>query len=140
MRRWSRRGRQAAAWAAIGSMLAMPIGTSANRMQTPAAKPAAGAPAAPADGQWPRRYVGSDQSVVIVYEPQVVNWPQQKLLTLYTAMAYTAPGADKPLLGTIKAEADTRVSLEQRLVDFSSFRILESNFPQSTKEQAGAAL
>jgi len=140
MRRWSRRGRQAAAWAAIGSMLAMPIGTSANRMQTPAAKPAAGAPAAPADGEWPRRYVGSDQSVVIVYEPQVVDWPQQKLLTLYTAMSYTAPGADKPLLGTIKAEADTRVSLEQRLVDFSSFRILESNFPQSTKEQAGAAV
>ena len=141
MRRWSRRSHQTAAWVAIGSMLAMPAGTSANRMQTTAAKPASATPAAtPTDGQWPRRYVGSDQSVVIVYEPQVVSWSQQKLLTLYTAMSYTAPGADKPLLGTVKAEADTRVSLEQRLVDFSSFRILESNFPQSTKEQAGAAV
>jgi hypothetical protein len=94
----------------------------------------------PADGEWPRRYIAADKSAVIVYEPQVADWADQKRLTLYAAMAYTPPGANMPLLGTIKAEADTRVSVNDRLVDFSSFRILESNFPQASKEQAAAAV
>src|SRR6185369_541934 len=38
-------------------------------------------------------------------------------------------------LGTIKLEANTEVSLEQRLVKFSTLKITESNFPTLPKEQ-----
>ena len=136
MRRWNRRGRRVAAWATISSMLLMPVHAAVQVKPATAQRVAA----TPADGGWPRRYIGADQAIVVVYEPQIASWPQQKLLTLYAAMSYTTPGATTPLVGTIKAEADTRVSLEDRLVDFSAFRILESNFPGATKEQAGAAV
>jgi hypothetical protein len=96
--------------------------------------------AAVADGGWPRQYPAADGSHLTVYEPQVSNWEQQKRLTLHTALAYTPPGGDRPLLGTAVVEANSRVSVEHRLVDFSGFTILSSNFPQASREQAAAAV
>jgi hypothetical protein len=74
-----------------------------------------------------------------MYEPQISSWDDQKQMTLYAAVGYTPGGSSMPLLGTITAEADTRVSVEERLVDFSSFRIVRSNFPGASREQASAA-
>ena len=50
-------------------------------------------------------------------------------------MAYEAKGATKPALGSLKMEADTKVAVADRLVDFSDFKITESNFPTLQKEQ-----
>src|SRR6185436_16319264 len=58
---------------------------------------------------------------------------------LYAAVSFTPARSDMPLLGTIMAAADTRVSVSERLVDFSSFRVLQSNFPQASREQAADA-
>ena len=96
---------------------------------------AAKAPPSP-DGEWPRRYIAPDHALLVLYEPQVAKWTDQQLLTLHAAVSYTPAGSDSAILGTIIAEADTRVSVEKRLVDFSSFRILQSNFPTATKQQA----
>jgi hypothetical protein len=140
---WTRSVQQIVAWLAIGALLAWPDRPDgADLPQAADTRGTSGAAAVvvPADGEWPRRYVGADRAMVVVYEPQVASWEQQKLLSLYAAVAYTAPGADTPLLGTVMAEADTRVSVEERLVDFSSFRILQSNFPQAPKDQAAAAV
>ena len=45
------------------------------------------------------------------------------------------PGAQKPALGSLKVEADTKVALAERLVSFSDMKITEANFPTLPKEQ-----
>ena len=106
---------------------------------TQAAKPAAAAasPAVPRpiDGGWPRSYTTSSGAALVLYQPQVATWDQQKLMTAYAAASYTPAGAPKPALGTFQIEADTNVSVAERLVDFSKYRINEANFPTLPKEQ-----
>ena len=48
---------------------------------------------------------------MIIYEPQIASWANQKQLIAYAAASYTVKGAattDKPALGTLKIEADSR--------------------------------
>ena len=74
---------------------------------TPAttAKPAvaAASPAAPRpiDGGWPRSYTTNSGAALVLYQPQVATWDQQKLMTAYAAASYTPVGAPKPALGTL---------------------------------------
>ena len=56
-------------------------------------------------------------------------------MVAYSAVSYEAKGATKPALGSVKIEADTKVSVSERLVSFKDFRITESNFPTLPKEQ-----
>ncbi len=56
-------------------------------------------------------------------------------MTAYSAVSYTAKAGEKPALGTVKVEADTKVSVTERLVNFSVIRIIESNFPTLEKPQ-----
>ncbi|HEY6359603.1 MAG TPA: hypothetical protein VIX63_00795 [Vicinamibacterales bacterium] len=133
MRRRGSNGRAAVAVLAVFSLLSAPGGGLSAWMQV-ATGPAPSAP----DGDWPRRYTAPDGGVVVLYEPQVAGWQNQKLLTLHAAVSHTPKGGDTGQLGTIIAEADTRVSVAQRLVDFSSFRITQSNFPNASREEASA--
>ena len=105
--------------------------------QAPAAKPAAKpTQPPPPDGGWPRQYV-TNSGAFLVYQPQIATWDDQKRMTAYSAVAYSAQGASttKPDLGTVKVEANTKVSLAERLVSFSDFKILEANFSTLKKEQ-----
>src|SRR6185503_16006722 len=52
----------------------------------------------------------------------------------YSAVSYEQKGAPKPALGTIKLEADTKVSTSERLVKFTDLKITESNFPTLPKD------
>src|SRR5688500_17196514 len=102
----------------------------------PGAKPAAAAPVT--DPGWPRNYITPSQGRVTIFEPQIASWANQKELIAYSAAQYQSNGSAataKPALGTIKLEAATKVSLEQRLVSFANLRITESNFPTVPKEQ-----
>lgn len=101
----------------------------------PASTAAAAAPAAP-DGNWPKQYINNDGRLV-VYEPQISSWRDQKQMTLYAAVSYTPTGSDKPLLGTITAEADTQVAVDERLVDFSKFTLTQTHFASASKDQVG---
>ena len=132
------RGRTPLVFLSVVVLLSAPGGVLSAFAQQPAAKPAATTAMNP--GNWPRRYTVPDGAQVLVYEPQVASWADQKTLTLHAAVAYTAKGKTSPLLGTIMAEADTRVSVDDRLVDFSSFRIIQSNFPGASREEAAAAV
>jgi hypothetical protein len=120
------------------SLMVGPGGALAPAVQ--AAAQSAARPPLALDGDWPRRYVAPNGALVVVYEPQIASWDNQKLLTLHAAISHTPQGSGAALVGTIIAEADTRVSVAERLVDFSSFRIVQSNFPTATKEQAAAAV
>src|SRR6185503_17294141 len=124
----------------ITAVLAAPGGALGAWMQVSRApSPAAPAPASP-DGEWPRHYTAPDGAAVVVYEPQVAEWIDQKRMTVYAAVSHTPRDAAAAIIGTILVEADTRVSVEQRLVDFSSLRIIESNFPGASRDQAAAAV
>ena len=119
----------------VAALLMAPGGALDAYMQV-ASAPAADA----ADGGWPRHYVAPDGAEVVIYEPQIASWQDQAHMTLLAAVSYMPKGSTMPQLGTINAEAHTRVSVEQRLVDFSSFGIVQSNFAGVTREQAGAAV
>ena len=102
------------------------------------AKPAPAAPPAVDDPGWPRNYTTPSQGRVTIFEPQIASWANQKDLVAFAAASYQPKGAAasaKPTLGTIKLEAATKVSVEQRLVNFTNLRITESNFPALPKEQ-----
>ena len=77
---------------------------------------------------------------MVVYQPQIASWDNQKHLVMYAAVAHTAKASTTPLLGTIRAEAETRVSTSERLVDFSKLTITESHFAGASKEQVAAAV
>jgi hypothetical protein len=121
---------------------ALPQTTAPKPAPQPAtAKPAAKAPApapTPVDGGWPRGYTTAGGAQVILYEPQIASWANQKHMIAFAAASYqakTGETAKKPALGTIKLESETSVALERRLVNFAKLRITESNFPTVPKEQ-----
>ena len=85
----------------------------ATTQAAPAAKTAA-ATAAPVDQGWPRLYTTPSKGHVMVYEPQISSWANQKQMVAYAAASYQPPGASatsKPSLGTLQIEAaDARVA------------------------------
>jgi hypothetical protein len=116
--------------------------TAGTGAQAPApSKPAAAAPAAaPVDGGWPRAYTSASGGRITLYQPQIASWTNQKQVVAYAAVSYRPKGAaaaDKPALGSIKVEADTAASLDQRLVNLTRLRITESNFATLPREQTG---
>jgi hypothetical protein len=88
-----------------------------------------------ADRGWPRGYSLPSEAQIVLYQPQIASWENQKQLVAFAAVSYIAKGDKKPALGTIKLETDTEVALEQRLVKFSKIKIIETNFQTLSKEQ-----
>ena len=84
---------------------------------------------------FPRSYKTPNGGRVILYEPQVSEWPEQKRMVAYSAVSYLAPGAQKSVLGTIKVEGDTSVSLAEHLVKLSPLKVTETNFGDLPKDQ-----
>lgn len=88
-----------------------------------------------ADRGWPRGYSLPNEAQIVLYQPQIATWENQKHLVGFSAVSYVAKGEQKPALGTIKLETETEVSLEQRLVKFSKIKVVETNFQTISKEQ-----
>ena len=116
-------------------------------VSVPAAVPASAAdapkvssaPATPVDGGWPHAYTTGSGAQLVLYEPQVASWDQQKKIVMYAAVSYTAKDARRAL-GTLRVEADTKVAVEERLVDFSDLEITMANFPTLSREQTSALI
>jgi hypothetical protein len=109
----------------------------------PASKPAAAsAQAAPIDGGWPRYYDAGGASVLL-YQPQISNWDNQKHMVAFSAVSVrqNAPtqssttGSEKPAVGTVKLEADTIVAVSDRLVSLRNIKVTEANFQTLSKDQ-----
>ena len=98
------------------------------------AKPAATPTSAPLDGGWPRVYSLANGGSILVYQPQVSSWQNQTNLVAFSAVSYRDTAAGKPVLGTIKIEAETKVALSDRLVNFHQMKIAEANFQALSKE------
>ena len=76
-------------------------------------------------------YTTPSGAALVIYQPQIASWADQKHATLYAAVSYTAKGAKAPALGTVKVESETSVAIDERLVSFSDFKIAEPNFPNA---------
>lgn len=87
------------------------------------------------DRGWPRGYSLPSEAQIVLYQPQIATWDGQKHIVAFSAISYVAKGEQKPTLGTLKIESDTSVSLEERLVKFSTLKITEANFQTLSKEQ-----
>ena len=100
------------------------------------AKPAA-APASPApiDGGWPRMYDLSSGGSILMYQPQISSWQNQKHMVAFAAISHRDKAAAKPAMGTVRFEADTQVAVSDRLVRFEKLRITEANFQTLSKDQ-----
>jgi hypothetical protein len=132
---------QSAVAIATALSLALPPAAASQAPATP--KPAATPTAAatpPVDGGWPRAYSTPGGGGILIYQPQVASWDDQRRMIAYAAVAYGAKGATKPTLGTIKVEADTRVAVTDRLVNFSTLQFTEANFPALEKEETRAVV
>jgi hypothetical protein len=90
---------------------------------------------APTDPGWPRSYPTQAGATLLLYQPQVESWANQSHMVLWAASAYTAKGAEKPDLGTIKFDANTTISTEARQVHFTDLRVLETHFPSLGRDQ-----
>ena len=106
--------------------------------------PAKSATAKPAvahvDGGWPRASTTASGAGLVIYQPQIASWVDQKDAVFYAAIWYTPAGASKAALGTIKAESATSVSTAQRIVSFADLRITDSNFSTLTRDQVRTAV
>jgi hypothetical protein len=112
---------------------------------SPAARPAAPASQrtassldASTDGGWPRAYVSPSGASIVLYQPQIASWPDQKHMTLHVAVSYLAKDKQAPAVGALKVESDTSVALQDRLVGFSEFTITEASFPTTPKDDVKA--
>ena len=98
--------------------------------QAPAAVPPEGP-----DGGWPHAYTTASGAALLVYQPQVASWVDQKHMVAYAALSYMPKDAKQPALGTIMLESDTKVAVDERLVSFSELKITESSFPTLQRDQ-----
>src|SRR5262249_38744175 len=76
-----------------------------------------------------------DKGLITIHQPQIASWDGQKRIVAFAAVAYTAFGASKPTMGSIKFESDTSVALDARLVNLSPLKLTESHFAELPKEQ-----
>ena len=155
MRRRNRARRVTAMIAALGIMaqpLAAPGVFASSQTQPPSqTAPATGktpptakttasaAPVAPTttpvDGGWPRLYDLPSGGSILVYQPQVASWENHSRLVAFSVVSLSTKAGVKPVLGTVKLEANTKVAVADRLVSFQDMGIAEANFQTLPKEQ-----
>jgi len=119
---------------AIAASAALVTGSTDLGLGAQAPSATAAAASAPIDGGWPRAYLSRAGAQIVIYQPQVASWDGRKQMVAYAAVSYQAANADKPTLGTIRIEAKTDVSMEERLVKFSPLQIAQANFPNLSRE------
>jgi hypothetical protein len=112
-------------------------GGAAATPQTSTARPAAAAPAVPsvaAANTWPHTVRG-EGGTALVYQPQVISWPDRQTLNTRIAMALTPTGA-KTILGTVEVSFATATDMAARSVSLSNGKLLSSRFPAADTAQA----
>jgi hypothetical protein len=72
---------------------------------------------------------------MLLYQPQIASWDKQTNLVAFSAVSHRSKAGDKPALGTIRFEANTKVSVTERLVSFQNMKIAEANFQTLSKDQ-----
>lgn len=101
----------------------------------PAAAPAASAAPPPGPNTWPHTFTG-DGGSALVYQPQVISWPDRTTLNTRIAVGITPTGAKTPVLGNIDVAFTTQTDLDTRLVTLSNPKLTSTRFPMADTNQA----
>jgi hypothetical protein len=59
----------------------------------------------PADGGWPRAYITTPGARLVIHEPQIASWLDQKRVAMYAAVSSAPADQNSTALGTIRVEA-----------------------------------
>jgi len=94
------------------------------------------APQADVVAPFPRTYPLPNGGHITLFQPQIESWNAQTHIVALSAVAYSAKPADKPIMGSIKIEADTEIAIEDRLVRFKDFTIPEVNFTSLSRDDS----
>jgi len=124
---------QSALAAVGGGAAAAPQAAPATAPAAPAAAPRAApakaaAPAAPAVDQWPHT-ITTANGAATVYQPQVISWPDQRVLNTRGVVGVTPAGAKQAMLGTVEISFTTAVDLPERTVILTEPRLVSAKFP-----------
>jgi hypothetical protein len=84
---------------------------------------------------WPHAVSGANGDA-IVYEPQVIAWPDLRTLHTRIALAITPKGAARATLGTIDVAFTTRSDLATRTVTLTAPKLEASHFPTADPAQS----
>jgi hypothetical protein len=84
---------------------------------------------------WPHTFV-SGRGSAIVYQPQVISWPERATLNTRIAVAVTPNGAKDTALGTIDVAFTTQTNLETRIVTLTDPKLGSTRFPTLETAQA----
>ena len=92
-----------------------------------------------ATGEWPRE-IQNPKGKLVIYQPQIDEWQDYKLVKARSAIAFAPKGTDNPKLGIIEMQARTDVDFESRLVKLTRLEITGGNFPGLDQAQKDKAL
>jgi len=85
--------------------------------------------AADEEPRWPRELEFDDGTVIVVFQPQVVSWEDNRRLAAWVAFSAKLMKSEKPELGALRVEVDTDVDMEARMVSFANLKITKIKFP-----------
>jgi hypothetical protein len=89
--------------------------------------------------EWPKE-IQAKNGKVMIYQPQIDEWTDYKVVKARSAVAYLPTGQTNPKLGIIEMQSKTEVDMESRLVKLLNIEITGCNFPGATKEENAKAL
>jgi hypothetical protein len=84
---------------------------------------------------WPHT-VTAEGGTAIIYQPQVMGWPERRTLDTRIAMAVTPEGATVPLYGTAEVAFASIVDFATRSVTLTEPRLVSTQFPAADAAQA----
>jgi hypothetical protein len=96
---------------------------------------AAGVTTADSADTWPHR-IRVDGGSVLVYQPQVISWPDRQTLNTRIALSITPDRTKTAVLGSLEASFSTTTDLVTRVVTLSNARLTSSRFPAADTTQA----
>jgi hypothetical protein len=80
------------------------------------------------DPGWPRQFTNNG-SVLVVYPPQVENWPEYQTLNFRMAFSLTPVNQSKQVVGVVYVNATTSVDTYNHMVAISNMKITSVHFP-----------
>ena len=82
--------------------------------------------------------MGGDGSTVLLYQPQVESWKDEKVLRARMAVAFRRMGTPVRPSARWSLEGDTSTSIEAGQVRISNIRIVEGRFPGLSRADSDA--
>jgi hypothetical protein len=92
------------------------------------------------DGGWPRLIPCPSGATMILYQPQLLSWKDQRQLVAMCAVSYTPRGGTKADLGTVRLESATSTSVEERMVNLVKVDVTGMNFQSLEKAETQEVL